>query len=246
MWQLSVERRGNRPAIIKQAGRDGKATGGKVCGIVGIVLSVLAFVLYVVIGVGVLAFVVGASDEYDRTYSLESSDLSSITQGDQQMEAAASEKLDLLKSKDAVLMRKIADQADEQLADATGYSLTDLGIDPLTFVEWMLVDFDYKLDGAYDNGDGTGTVYADVTLRDSMAFATTFMEDAQAAIDAGDLQSLDEAGAKVLLGELYQAAMDKTTAMTTDYVSLEVVKNGDSWQVDEDSWGDELDYLFGL
>ena len=106
---------------VKQAGRDGKATGGKVCGIVGIVLSVLAFVLYVVIGVGVLAFVVGASDEYDRTYSLESSDLSSITQGDQQMEAAASEKLDLLKSKDAVLMRKIADQADEQLADATGY-----------------------------------------------------------------------------------------------------------------------------
>ena len=71
-------------------------------------------------------------------------------------------------------------------------------------------------------------MYADVTLRDSMAFATTFMEDAQAAIDAGDLQSLDEAGAKVLLGELYQAAMDKTTAMTTDYVSLEVVKNGDS------------------
>ena len=55
-------------------------------------------------------------------------------------------------------MRKIADQADEQLADATGYSLTDLGIDPLTFVEWMLVDFDYKLDGAYDNGDGTGTI----------------------------------------------------------------------------------------
>ena len=83
---------------VKQAGRDGKATGGKVCGIVGIVLSVLAFVLYVVIGVGVLAFVVGASDEYDRTYSSESSDLSSITQGDQQMEAAASEKLDLLKS----------------------------------------------------------------------------------------------------------------------------------------------------
>ena len=115
---------------VKQAGRDGKATGGKVCGIVGIVLSVLAFVLYVVIGVGVLAFVVGASDEYDRTYSSESSDLSSITQGGQQMEAAASEKLDLLKSKDAALMRKIADQADEQLADATGYRLTDFGIDP--------------------------------------------------------------------------------------------------------------------
>ncbi|MFR1640193.1 MAG: hypothetical protein ACLSVD_14160 [Eggerthellaceae bacterium] len=99
------------------------------CGIVGIVLSVLAFVLYVVVGVGVLAFVVGASD---GTIARIRRKVQPVVhpQGDQQMEAAASEKLDLLKSKDAALMRKIADQADEQLADATGYSLTDLGIDP--------------------------------------------------------------------------------------------------------------------
>lgn len=229
---------------VKAAGKDGKATGGKVCGIVGIVLSVLAFFLYVVLGLGMLAFVAAYDDvEY---HSSSASDLSAITEGDQQMEAAMTDKLDLLKNKDAATMQQIAVEADEQLADATGYSLTDLGIDPAAFVEWMLTDFDYQLDGAYDNGDGTGIAYADVTLRDSMAFATTFMDDAQAAIDAGEMQTLDEAGAKALLGELYQAAMDKTTAMTTNYVSLDLVKTGDSWQVDQDSWSDELDYLFGL
>ena len=229
---------------VKAMGKDSKATGGKVCGIVGIVLSVLAFFLYVVLGLGMLAFVAAYDDVEYRSSS--TSDLSAITEGDQQMEAAMSDKLDLLKNKDAATMQQIADDADEQLSDATGYSLTDLGIDPAVFVEWMLTDFDYQLDGAYDNGDGTGTAYADVTLRDSMAFATTFMEDVQAAIDAGEMQTLDEAGAKALLGELYQAAMDKTTAMATNYVSLDLVKSGDTWQVDEDSWSDELDYLFGL
>ena len=131
----------------------------------------------------------------------------------------------------------------ETLGDLTGFKHVKF-MAPVKFNS--TIHLECEITDKTDNGDGTGTVYADVTLRDSMAFATTFMEDAQAAIDAGDLQSLDEAGAKVLLGELYQAAMDKTTAMTTDYVSLEVVKNGDSWQVDEDSWGDELDYLFGL
>ena len=230
---------------VKEAGKDGKATGGKVCGIIGIVLSVLAFFLYVVLGLGVLAYV-AAYDEAGYSAPTTSSDLPSATEGDAKMEAAMSDKLDLLKNKDAATVQQIAADADEQLADATGYSLTDLGIDPAVFVDWMLTDFDYTLDGAFENGDGTGTAYADVTLRDSMAFATTFMDDAQAAIDAGEMQTLDETGAKALLGELYQAAMDKTTDMTTSYVSLELVKSGDAWQVDEDAWSDEIDYLFGL
>lgn len=229
---------------VKATGKDSKATGGKVCGIVGIVLSVLSLVLYVVIGVGMLAFIANYDDvEY---YSSPIPSQPSDTVADQQIEAAVSEKFDLLKNKDAATLQQIANEANEQLADATGYGLSDLGIDPIVFVEWLVTDLSYDLSGVYDNGDGTGSVIADVTLRDSTAFATTFMEDVQAAIDAGEMQTLDEAGAKALLGELYQAAMDKTTAMTTDYVGLDLTKSGDTWQVDEDSWDDVLDYLFGL
>lgn len=233
----------------KQTGKDGKTTGAKVCGIAGIVLSVLAFFLYVVFGLGMLAYV-AAYDDYSNDYSYRSSssasDLPTITDGDSQMQAVVADKLDLLKNKDSATVQSVVEKADEQLSDAIGYSLTDVGIDPAAFVEWMLVDFDYELDGVYDNGDGTGTAYADVTVHDSTIFATTFMEDVQAAIDAGDVKTLDEAGAKALVGELFQAAMDKTTETTTDYISLDLVKTGDSWTVDEDSWSDELDYLFGL
>lgn len=232
---------------VKQVGKDSKATGAKVCGIVGIVLSVLSFFVWIALGMG-FAYVIDAAQNDDPVVSpsVSSEVLPSATEEDQQLEAAAAAKLDLLATKDAALVQQLADEVDSTLSSAAGYSLTDLGIEPASFIEWVLADFDYELEGTYDNGDGTGTVYASLTLRDSMAFASTFTEDVQAAIDAGQVQNLDEAGAKALLGELYRGAMDKTTSTTTDYVSLDLIQTGDSWQVDEDSWKTELDYLFGL
>lgn len=234
---------------VKQTGKDGKATGAKACGIIGIVLSVLAFFLYMILGLGALAYV-ATYDDYDSLdvpNSLDSSsDMPPITEGDQQMKDAVSAQLDLLKGHDAATVQRIAADADEAFAYATDYGLTDLGIDPVSFTEWMLSDFDYQLDGVYDNGDGTGTAYADVTLRDVGEFANAFIDSAQASVDSGEMKRLDESGVRALLGTLCHDAMDKTTGTTTDYVGLDLVKNGDSWQVDEDSWEDEVDYLFGL
>ena len=237
---------------VSEAGKDGKATGGKVCGIVGIVFSVITLVLYMVLGLGVLAYVNSYSEI--EPYSGSSDTLSAVpgvsdsqVSGEEAaIEAAAAVELDKLKGKDAAVVQQLAAEADETLADATGYSLTDLGVDPIGFVEWLMTDFDYQFDGVTDYADGTGSAHATVTMRDSMAFATTFMEDAQAALDAGEMQGMDEAAAKARLGELYKAAMDKTTGMTDDYVTFDMVKVGDAWQVDDDSLAAELDYLFGL
>lgn len=235
----------------KQAGKDGKTTGAKVCGVLGIVFSLLTLVLYLVLGFGALAYV---NAHYDvESYSGSSTTAPTLPDGstalsgeDQQMEAAVSAKLDLLKAKDSATVHQIAAEADEQLTDAMGYDLAELGIDPVAFIEWMLVDFDYEVSSVSDNGDGTGIAYADLTLRDSLSFATTFLEDVQAAIDSSDLNVLDEAGAKALIGELYQGAMDKTTDMTTAKIGIDLVKTGDTWQVDEDSWESKVDQMFGL
>lgn len=236
----------------KEAGKDGKATGGKVCGIIGIAFSVISLVMYMVLGLGVLAFMNSYSEV--EPYSGSSTTLpeipgvsgSEVLGEEDAIEAAASAELDKMKGKDAALVQKIAAEADESLSSSTGYSLTDLGVDPVAFVEWMLTDFSYQTNSVADFGDGTGSVDADVTVRDSLTFATTFVEDTQAALDAGQLEGMDEAAAKAKLGELFQAAMDKTTGTTTDYVTFDMVKVGDAWQVDGDSLESELDYLFGL
>lgn len=237
---------------VKQAGKDGKATGGKVCGIVGIVLSVLSFFVWMALGLGLMAYI--AAESYDSAYSgsssvapLESgSGSSSATESEQNIEAAVATQLDKLKAKDSSIVLQLASDADEALEGSLDIAFSDLGIDPALFVDWALTDFDYELDEVFDYGDGTGIVYVDLTLRDTMAFATTFMNDVQAAIDAGEMQSLDEAGSKALLGELYSAAMGKTTSMTTSYISLDMLQEGSTWKIDDDSWETNLDYLFGL
>ena len=150
-----------------------------------------------------------------------------------------------LKDKDGPFVQQLAAELDESLADSSGYSLTDLGVDPVSFAEWMLADFDYELDGAYGYSD-TGTVYADVTLRDAYEFSRAFYNETQAAVDAGEIATSDEAAAMASVGQIFQRVMDASTDMTTSYVSIEFTKQDGTWVIDEDAWSDELDYLFGL
>ena len=83
-------------------------------------------------------------------------------------------------------------------------------------------------------------------MRDPYALATAFMEEAQAFVDSPEASTLDEAAMKVKLGELYQAAMNKSTSMTDNYVSFDLVQKDGAWAVDQESWASEVDYLFGI
>lgn len=239
----------------KESGKDGKTTGGKVCGIIGIVLSVIAFILYLVIGFGLLALIAANSDDVATISPGSASSQpapdalgasSSSTETEQQIEQAAASQFQKLKEKDPAIVQSIATEADEALYNSAGYHLSDLGIDATTLVEWMLDDFDFDMDGASDYQDGTGTAYADITMRDMMSFAMTFQEEVAAASEAGDFEVTDEAALAAHFGELLQSAMDQTTGAVSDYLSLDMEQVNGTWQVNEDSWEAALEYLFGL
>ncbi len=167
------------------------------------------------------------------------------TEGEKQAEAVAQAELDKLKNQDPAFVQQLAAQLDAEFADSAGYSLAELGVDPVAFVQWLLADFDYQLDGTYTSSDGTGTTYADVTMRDVYAFAGAFMTDATAFSRSTEAGSMDEAAVKAKLGELFNAAMEKTTDTTETYIGVDLVKQGDAWVVDEESWSDETELLFG-
>lgn len=232
---------------VKEAGKDGKTTGGKVCGIIGIVLSVLALILYMVLSMGVFAYVVSQSETIDRApVSSSSTNDSSVTltEEEQKAQTVVETELDKIKSKDAAFMQKLAADLDEEFSTSSGYSLTELGVEPMAFAEWLVADFDYKLDGVYAFSDGTGSAYADVTLRDGYAFLSAFLNDATEFANSGE--EMDEATAKARLGEIFNAAMEKTADMTDQYISLELKKTRDTWAVDQDSWDEQVSYLFGI
>ena len=181
---------------------------------------------------------------YEKVYVLV--DPKEVTLEDEkQAEAVAQAELDKLKNQDPAFVQQLAAQLDAEFADSAGYSLAELGVDPVAFVQWLLADFDYQLDGTYTNSDGTGTTYADVTMRDVYAFASTFMTDATAFSRSTEAGSMDEAAMKAKLGELFNAAMEKTTDTTESYIGVDLVKQGDAWVIDEESWADETELLFG-
>lgn len=237
---------------VKEAGKDGKATGGKVCGIIGIVFSVLAFFMWMAISFGALAYVATHPESVtvtDNTSSYSDSGSSSslgTAEDKQQAEAAAQGALDKLKNQDEAFMQKLEAELDEQFASTAGYSLTELGVDPAAFAQWLLDDFDYQLDSTFTNSDGTGTTYADVTMRDVYSFAGTFLTELSLFSDSAEAASMDEAAVKAKIGEIFNASMDKVTKTADNYISVDLVKQDGTWTVDEEAWSEELDYLFGL
>ncbi len=234
----------------KETGKDGKATGGKVCGIIGIALSVIVFVSYLALAAGLA--LVSAQPGFNSvtgTWENNAGIIGELAKSDaeEQSEAAAAAELDKLKNADDQVVQYIADSVDEGFVSASGYSLTEVGIAPTDVAQWMLDGFDYELDGTslYES-EGVGVVYANVTMRDVYALTDTFYADVQAYAESGDPSLLDEAAVKAKLGEILKAAMDKTSDLTTDYAGVDVIESGSAWVVDGDSWSDEVDYLFSL
>ena len=237
----------------KQFGRDGKATGGKVCGIVGIVFAVLGFIFWGMVSCAVIS----SMDDYaDTGYSeldavINSGDSGSVstdlTEAEQQAEAAATAELDKLVNQDEATVQYLASELDEGFTEAMDVSHTDLGIDPADLARWMLTDLTYTPDGVYVyEEDGEGTMYADIEMRDSYAFMLNFYDKVNALNGSEEVKTMTEDEAKARIGELYYEAMDETTDMTTYYATVDLVKEGDQWVVDQDAWEEELDYMFDI
>ena len=170
-----------------------------------------------------------------------------MTEAEQQAEAAATAELDKLVNQDEATVQYLASELDEGFTEAMDVSHTDLGIDPADLARWMLTDLTYTPDGVYVyEEDGEGTMYADIEMRDSYAFMLNFYDKVNALNGSEEVKTMTEDEAKARIGELYYEAMDETTDMTTYYATVDLVKEGDQWVVDQDSWEEELDYMFGI
>ena len=228
---------------VKRGVRNGKVTGGKVCGIAGIVLSVIMFILAIaVVGIATVS-VVSDTDASDtaRSYSYSSTDAE-----DAAVQDAACAQLDKLANQDPEQIAWLGQKFDEMFASNTGYSLAQLGVDPAAVAMWMTTDFSYTPDGAYAYSDGTGTMYAETQMRDIYAMLPAFNDGVQDLTDSGAVDGLDEAAALLQLGQVLSSAMESTTDMTEYYTALDVTKQGDAWTVDQESWEEELEFMFGL
>lgn len=240
--------------VIKRFGKNGKAIAGRVCGIAGIALSV------VIIAVGVLGSAmltthvsdfVSPSDGGFHVSGLFDEDNSSeyymgVDADDRAAEEAVRVELDKFAAGDPALAEWLAAEIDEMFS-LSGYAFSDIGVDPRAVADWLMADFSYEMDSAYTFSDGTGTVYADLEVRDVFELFGEFGDASQDMIDSGQLHGMDEATALGQLGQAFVAAMDATANSHVDFfAAFDVVEEDGVWTVDQASWEEEIAIAFGL
>lgn len=236
---------------VKFAGKSGKTTGGKVCGIIGIVFSILWAIFSFVLTMGIIGSINAYESDYVPSADVpaSSSPLAEDMGAEEQAIAdLVSTELDKYKNADSAVLSALgAEYDDEDLVtiDGVDMSLSDLGIDPNEVAVWATTDFDYSIDSVYIDSDGaTATVYVDTAERDFFEMGMLFNDLLDEYISSGAADAADLETAKAKVGELYGQAMAESTAMTDYYAAFDMVNEGGTWRIVEDSLEEELDYVF--
>lgn len=224
--------------------KSGKTTAAKILSIIAFVVSVISLVVYIFAGVAVFS---ASQSDVSGSSSTESTN----AWGDFSVEekAAAQPVDDLMKQiqdQDQAMLDQIAAAYDADFDELYDFSITDMGLDPVTVAQWATSDFSYSYDSATVFSDGTASVYVDATIRDSYELMSRFADLVNEYTSSDEYQTSTQEEDLAKLGELLQQAMDETTETTSAYVGLDLTQESGTWTIDEDSWEDEFDYLFSI
>lgn len=174
--------------VLKQNREDKKAKAGRITGIIGLVFSALALVLYLVLG---FAFF---------------SSLSPV-------KSAVNAKMATMQNMSDADRQVFANAVDEDFSDTYGVSLSEIGIDKNELVTFALSDMSYEIKGV-NVRNSLATVDVEVKSRDMDACFVKFYTDALTYLssDAYNAATYDQAFAQ--LGTIMRNAM-ASTGMTT-------------------------------
>lgn len=238
---------------FKAGGTEGSAKGGKICGIIGIVLSGIMIIVNCItmfIGLSVL----DSLDNYDTSgrnivVETQSSASADIDAEDQEIFDAVDPYLDQLKNKDPQMVSTIANlmesSFDEIMHDYDiDITLQGCGVDPTELADAMLDDFDYTPDYALNSGDEAEADY-DVMVKSAADILTNFYDELVKVITETSEGSLTDQEAYSKIGTALMNAVHNTEA-DESYFDVDVNHVDGKWQIDLDSWQDELVYFFSL
>lgn len=171
------------------------------------------------------------------------------------------------KEASAAVTSKLADVENDQLARAMilatldqdldlwfGFTAKELGIDTTTYLNTVLKSIKTTDTQANVYSDGTGTVYVDVEMFDIYGFTDYIYDDLFAYLNQnmlyGSYTGEDDyekpnAEQQSYINGKFAEWLAGYTDTTEETLYMDVKKKNNSWQVDEDSYYQELSYLLG-
>lgn len=243
---------------FKAGGTQGHGKAGRICGIVGLVLSIIMIIVNsILVFTALSAFDEADVDVYDLYATTQSSAAvsssasgSNTPQGalDTELYAVVDPELDKIKSADPAMVATIAAIVEESLNSelaSEDLSLAQLKVDPTELAKAMIQGFDYEYD--FTDIDGIeGEAWYTVTCKDTYSIATEFEAQISTLLSGDVSQYSTMEAAYEAIGKALMDAVNSTTPSDDSMVDYDLTKQGDKWVLDPESWTDELDYLFAF
>ena len=199
--------------VLKAMPDNGKAKGGRICSIVGIVFSVLVFI-GTAVAIGLLGLGVG----------IFGGEIANVN-------AVANQKLAEITNPSDAERAEIATNLDTAFASGAGISLTDLGVSSADFSNWLFEGTSYSITDTQmrtENGKETATVTASVKAHSIMDMSKV-LEQKINAIDVSKLNATEEYLS--VIGQAVTESM-RDTPIATKTVIFTLTKVNGTWQVD--------------
>lgn len=156
---------------------------------------------------------------------------------EERIEQAISQPLEAIKAKDeATLASLLSDDAKQQISD--------IGIDPLTYISAFLDGFDYAL-GPIDINKDTATVDATITCKTTDSIFTALEQKAKEDFESGASANNTEEQTKSEVAENTLAIINAAAPVKHDPITVTLHKTDKTWSIDPDINGAVLKALQG-
>lgn len=236
-------------AIIqaKKINGTGKAKAARICGVIGIVLSVLMFAAGVFAVSAVDDIASSSSSSSSSSISSSSSSSGSVvasSSAEAEVEDLITDRFDDIKYGRASAMGEIAAIADAGFEETLDFSLSECGVTSTEYAEAITEGFDYDIDDIIlDERLGTGTVYIDVDCKNILDIMTGFAT----AVEELDMVGMTETEALKKVGDSLMEVIANTPVEDDfNFAVIDVELVDGEWVIVEDSWEFELDYMFSI
>lgn len=242
---------------FKAGGTQSQGKAGRICGIIGLVLSGIMIVVNCIAVFTTLAVL----DDYDTagrysgsSYVSSSSDASSYSSSaladryDEELYDVVDPELDKIKSADPAVVATIAGIVEESLNSelaSQDITLADLKVDATELAKAMIQGFDYEYDFT-DIDNDEGEAWYTITCKDTYSIATEFETQLSLLLSGDTSQYSTMEAAYEAIGRALMDAVNSTTPTDESIAEFDLTKTGDKWVLDSESWIDELDYLFAF
>ena len=203
-----------------------------------------------VLGVAVVGAIISGAGDEPLTPPTSSSSSAVVAGSDEEQAAIdmVSARLDGFKNKSDEAVNELATLVDAGFTEQTGYSMQDCGVDPKDYVRAVLEGFDYEqsLVSANSEISDEGFVSYDVTMRTALDVIGTMNDKINEYTSSDEYATTTTEQDMAKMGEIIMEAASETELSDYNYLSVDINYENGQWVIDEDSWNDEIDWLFGL